>query len=78
MNEAIAAITLGLFCVIAILACSAAYRNGVTDGYGYAREPSNPGYRRAGRYLRKRMAYRWPELRATEKGSPSGSATKRI
>jgi hypothetical protein len=41
----------------------AAYRNGVTDGYGYAKEPTCPGYKGAGEYLRSTMAHRWPELR---------------
>ena len=41
----------------------AAYRNGVTDGYGYAKEPSCPGYQAAGEILRATMAHRWPELR---------------
>lgn len=49
--------------VIACLAQGAAYRNGVADGYGYGKEPWNPGYRRAGGYLRKHMAHRWKELR---------------
>jgi hypothetical protein len=56
-----------LFCLIVtvgvlVLATRAAYRNGCTDGYGYAREPVNPGYAHAGRYLRANMAHRWPEL----------------
>lgn len=40
-----------------------AYRNGVNDGYGYAKEPTNPGYQAAGNYLKEVMAHRWPELR---------------
>lgn len=43
--------------------CMAAYRNGVNDGYGFAREPECPGYRKAGQILRDRSAHRWPELR---------------
>lgn len=42
---------------------AAAYRNGLTDGYGFSREPRNPGYRAAGLYLCRRMHHRWPELR---------------
>lgn len=42
--------------------CYCAYRNGVTDGFGFAWEPTNPGYRKAGRYLKKHMAYRWRQL----------------
>jgi hypothetical protein len=45
------------------LAIGAAYRNGVTDGYGYSKEPNCPGYRHAGEYLRKYMAHRWYELK---------------
>lgn len=53
-----------LFAVLfAFLAIPAAYRNGVTDGYGYAREPSCPGYKAAGEYLRNTMGHRWPELK---------------
>lgn len=51
-----------LFVVLAVMGHGAAYRNGVTDGYGYSREPSCPGYRDAGEYLTKHMAHRWPEL----------------
>lgn len=40
-----------------------AYYNGVTDGYGYAKEPGHPGYERAGRYLRRWLTHRWPELK---------------
>lgn len=49
--------------VFSLIAGIYAYRNGVTDGYGFAREPNNPGYRRAGEYLRRNMAHRWEELR---------------
>lgn len=35
---------------------------GVNDGYGYAREPWNPGYKKAGVWLRKHAAYKWPEV----------------
>lgn len=44
----------------------AAYQNGVTDGYGYSKEPRNPGYQEAGRYLRSTMYHRWSELRDKE------------
>lgn len=40
----------------------AAYRSGVTDGYGYAREPNCPGYAKAGEYLKNTMSHRWPEI----------------
>jgi hypothetical protein len=49
--------------VITGIACRACYHNGVTDGFGYSREPLNPGHRLAGEYLRKYLAHRWPELR---------------
>jgi len=39
-----------------------AYYNGATDGYGFAKEPNNPGYKKAGRYLLRWMRHRWPEL----------------
>jgi len=48
--------------VIGCIASHAAYTNGVTDGCGFAFEPRNPGYRRAGRYLRRYMQHRWPQL----------------
>jgi hypothetical protein len=48
--------------VFLLAVAHAAYRNGVTDGYGYSREPYCPGYEVAGEYLRKHMAHRWPEL----------------
>lgn len=57
----------GSLALIVVLLCvylqGAAYRNGCCDGYGYAREPWNPGYRRAGEYLREVMVHRWPELK---------------
>ena len=40
----------------------ASYKNGVSDGYGYSREPGNPGYRRAGLYLFHHMSYRWRDI----------------
>lgn len=45
-----------------------AYYNGVNDGFGYGQEPTNPGYRKAGAYLRKYAAYRWkvPPVSAAE------------
>ncbi len=48
--------------VLGVMGSWAAYRNGVTDGYGYSREPKCPGYAAAGEYLRRHMAHRWPEL----------------
>jgi hypothetical protein len=51
------------FFVLLCAVLSVAYRNGVTDGYGYSREPNCPGYASAGKYLREHMVHRWPELR---------------
>ena len=48
--------------VIAVVAQKAAYHNGVTDGFGYSREPHAKGYQEAGDYLRRYMGHRWPEL----------------
>jgi hypothetical protein len=55
--------TSAIWLFLALASNRAAYRNGANDGYGYSREPSNPGYRRAGEYLRRYCAHRWPELR---------------
>ena len=57
---------LGVFTFI-IISITAAYNS---DGYGAAREPDNPGYRKARRYLEQYMAHRWPELRRGTKDSP--------
>lgn len=38
------AVLLGMS-ILAVGGCMAAYRNGVHDGYGYARNPRHPGYR---------------------------------
>ena len=59
-----------VFGLAVILAASnrAAYRNGVTDGYGYSREPLNPGYAAAGRYLRRYERHRWPDLQEPVRG----------
>lgn len=55
--------TIFAMCLIHLAVDKAAYHNGVTDGYGYAREGrEHPGYAAAGEYLRKYMAHRWPEL----------------
>lgn len=54
--------------IASIFVQMAAWRNGVTDGYGYSKEPNCPGYAKAGDYLRRNMAYRWSELR--EMSSP--------
>lgn len=56
--------------VLSVFAQVAAYRNGATDGYGYSQEPGNPGYAKAGRYLVKHMAYRWPKLRPVAVNEP--------
>lgn len=48
---------------MAVLGVNAAYRNGVTDGYGYSKEPTCPGYAKAGRFLRESMSHRWSELK---------------
>lgn len=49
--------------LVAVAAIRAAYCNGVTDGYGYSREPNCPGYAKAGEYLKAVMSHRWPELK---------------
>lgn len=54
--------TFVLTCSISFFAIRAAWRNGVVDGYGYSREPTNPGYREAGKHLRKTMRHRWFSL----------------
>ena len=49
-----------------VVACACAYRNGVNDGYGFSQEPWNPGYKKAGDYLRKHSRMRWripPEVK---------------
>ena len=52
------------FMIGSVIVCHASYRNGVTDGYGYAVESWNPGYAHAGEYLREHMQHRWPALRS--------------
>lgn len=63
-----AGIALAAVGFIGMISSRAAYRNGCCDGYGYSREPWNPGYQEAGRYLRRWMAHRWSEL---ERSVPS-------
>ena len=60
MNAFLAGLAAGL--LVGCWGAYHAYRNGVTDGFGFAWEPSCPGYRKAGLYLRKHMAYRWHQL----------------
>ena len=45
--------------VLVVTGIRYAYRNGCVDGYGAAREPGNPGYQRARRFLQKTMMHRW-------------------
>lgn len=53
---------MGIGVVVGITLAGFAWRNGVTDGYGYAKEPDCPGYKAAGDYLKATMSHRWPEL----------------
>jgi len=55
-------IVLLALCLLAKWGTEAAYKNGVTDGYGYSREPRNPGYREAGKYLYEGMRHRWRDI----------------
>lgn len=52
-----------LMTLVGCFASRAAYKNGCNDGYGYSKEPLNPGYQDAGRILRSTSAHRWPELK---------------
>ncbi len=45
-----------------LMAVSAAYSNGVHDGYGFSKEPNNPGYQKAASIL-QHSSHRWPELK---------------
>ena len=58
--------------------CMAAYRNGVNDGYGFAREPECPGYAHAGKILGERCGHQWPELLVAggRFGPPLGGADR--
>ena len=49
-------------CSLGLIGQWAAYRNGVADGYGYSKEPLNPGYQKAGKILKETSAHRWHEL----------------
>jgi len=40
----------------------AAYRNGVADGYGFAKEPNNPGFAKAREVLKQSSSHRYEEL----------------
>lgn len=66
-------ICIGLF--MAAFVVRSSYRNGVTDGYGYAREPHHPGYQVAGDYLRQHMRHRWPDLLGKINGESVGEAS---
>lgn len=48
--------------ILMIVGMKCAYRNGAVDGYGYAKEPNNPGHREAGEHLKRTMVHRWPDL----------------
>lgn len=46
-------------CALCVFAVRASYHNGCVDGYGAAKEPENPGYQAARRYLKEHMSHRW-------------------
>jgi hypothetical protein len=48
--------------LLAYWSARAQYFNGANDGYGYAVDPNCPGHWKAGRYLRKHLKHRWPEV----------------
>lgn len=48
--------------VCVLLSNRAAYRNGVADGYGFSREPDNPGYQEARTILIEGSSHRWPDI----------------
>ena len=50
-----------LFFAMVYFCSGASYYNGVNDGFGFAKEPWNPGYRRAGEWIKKYTSYKWPE-----------------
>lgn len=50
-------------CLVSYFSSRACYSNGVADGYGYSREPRNPGYAYAGLLLKKYSEHRFRELR---------------
>uniref|UniRef100_A0A6M3LA71 Uncharacterized protein n=1 Tax=viral metagenome TaxID=1070528 RepID=A0A6M3LA71_9ZZZZ len=45
--------------VFVLLCVHLSYQNGITDGYGAAVEPDNPGYQKARNWLKKHMKHRW-------------------
>ena len=55
-----------VICFAAQIGVNAAYHNGVADGYGFAQEPLNPGYMRAGLYIVKHMPHRLVERQECE------------
>lgn len=67
-----------LYVVCAVIAIRAAYRNGVTDGYGYSRDPNCPGYAAAGEWLKAHMKHRWPELAQEDQPGAVGHTQRRI
>lgn len=61
--SAVGYIVILIICLLAHFSNRAAYSNGVCDGYGYSREPRNPGYAHAGVILKKMCGHRFRELR---------------
>ncbi len=64
---------LALYIVLSIACHGAAYRNGCTDGFGFSKEPRCSGYKKAGEYLRRTMAHRWPELQQGDHNDPNNT-----
>ena len=63
----ITAIVVGWFLISSL---RAAYYYGVDDGYGFSREPNNPGYQKAGAYLKQQWRFGSPTLHGQAKANP--------
>lgn len=46
---------LAFIAIVMLWAIPSARKNGYVDGYGFARDPSCPGYWKAGKYIKKSM-----------------------
>lgn len=60
--ESILIVALLIYVFVSIRAIKHAYRNGVCDGYQFAREPWNPGMRKAGFILHEEMSVRFHDI----------------
>jgi hypothetical protein len=58
MSNIVWSILIIAYFFFSLVAVRSAYFNGVNDGYSYTKDPQNPGYKLAEKYIKERLAGR--------------------